>query len=129
MSEIREELMYTKDHEWITKPDEEGMCTIGVTDHAQTELGDIVYIEVDVEGETLERDAVFGTIEAVTTVSDLFIPIGCNVTEINHTLEDNPDLVNSDPYGEGWIVKVKTTPEDFDCGLLTPEQYKEEIGQ
>ena len=99
------DLKYTKDHEWI-KIDGD-VATVGITDFAQGELGDIVYVEVETEGETLDSHEVFGTIEAVKTVSDLFIPIAGEVVEFNAELESNPELINSDPYGKGWIIKVK----------------------
>jgi glycine cleavage system H protein len=127
MSEVREDLLYTKDHEWISKPDSDGNCLIGITDFAQNELGDIVYVEVDTEGDSLSKDDVFGTIEAVKTVSDLFIPVDCEVLEINEALEDNPELVNTDPYGDGWIVKVKFIGDDFEEGLLNGDDYSKTI--
>ena len=100
------DLKYSKEHEWV-KPLEDGTALVGITDFAQSELGDIVYVEVETEGETIEKDEVFGTIEAVKTVSDLFMPVDAEVLTFNEKLEDAPELVNSDPYGEGWIVKVK----------------------
>jgi glycine cleavage system H protein len=124
---IPADLKYTKDHEWI-KIDGD-IATIGVTDFAQKELGDIVFVEVDTEGETLGSGDVFGTVEAVKTVSDLFMPLAGTVDSFNESLEDSPEVVNQDPYGEGWMVKVK-----FDAGadmseLLSAEQYKEVIGE
>ena len=102
---IPEELKYTKDHEWIRIDGE--ILTIGITDFAQSELGDIVYVEVDTLDETLEAEAVFGTVEAVKTVSDLFLPVSGEIIELNEALEDAPEQVNEDPYGAGWMVKVK----------------------
>jgi len=116
-------LHYTKDHEWLRVEGEFGY--IGVTDFAQGELGDIVFIELETLGETLNKEEVFGTIEAVKTVSDLFMPVGGEVLEVNPALEDSPDLVNKDPYGEGWMIKIKISdPAEVD-GLLNPEQYQE----
>ena len=123
---IPQELKYTKDHEWIKISG--GEITVGITDFAQGELGDIVYVEVETVGESLDREAVFGTIEAVKTVSDLFMPISGEVTEVNAGLESNPENINSDPYGKGWIVKIKVQDESKLDALLTDAQYKEEIG-
>lgn len=119
---IPENLKYTKDHEWI-RP-EGDVAYVGVTDYAQGELGDVVFIEIETEGEELKREEVFGTIEAVKTVSDLFMPVGGTVVEINTVLEDEPEKVNKDPYGEGWLIKVKiSNPGELD-ELLDAEQYK-----
>lgn len=122
---IPEELKYTKDHEWV-KIDGD-TATIGITDFAQGELGDIVYIDIDSEGETLDAGEVFGSIEAVKTVSDLFMPVSGEVTEVNSALEDAPETVNSDPYGDGWIIKVKVSDLAED-ELLDAAAYKELIG-
>jgi glycine cleavage system H protein len=123
---VPDNLKYTKDHEWLRVDDDYGV--VGITDFAQGELGDIVFVEIETEGETLNKEEVFGTIEAVKTVSDLFMPVGGEVIELNPALEDNPDLVNKDPYGEGWMVKVKISdPSEID-GLLSPEEYKDLIG-
>lgn len=120
---VPENLKYTKDHEWVRVEGEEAF--VGVTDFAQGELGDIVFVEVETEGEELDKEEVFGTIEAVKTVSDMFMPISGEVLEFNEKLEDAPDLINSDCFGEGWIVKLKiTNPSDLE-ELLTAEQYKE----
>ncbi|PWH85658.1 glycine cleavage system protein GcvH [Brumimicrobium oceani] len=124
---IPENLKYTKDHEWCLV--EGDTVTIGVTDFAQSELGDIVFVEVETEGEELERDEVFGSIEAVKTVSDLFMPVSGEVVEFNEELEANPELVNSDPYGEGWMIKVKAADVADLEDLLTSEAYKELIGK
>jgi len=121
---IPQELKYTKDHEWVKI--EGDIATIGVTDFAQSELGDIVYVEVETVGETLEAEEVFGTVEAVKTVSDLFMPVSGEVTELNEKLADEPELVNSDPYGDGWMVKVKISGEL--PSLLSAEEYAELVG-
>jgi len=121
-----EELKYTKDHEWI-KVDGD-VVTIGITDFAQKELGDIVYVEVDTLDETLDQDEVFGTVEAVKTVSDLFLPVAGEIIEFNEALEDEPEKVNTDPYGDGWMVKVSVTDTTQLGDLLSVEAYKELIG-
>jgi len=102
--ELPKDLKYSKDHEWIKI--EDGVGTIGITSFAQSELGDIVFIDIDTEGESLEKEEVFGSVEAVKTVSDLFMPVNGKIIEYNSKLDDNPELINSDPYGDGWIVKV-----------------------
>src|SRR5690606_457959 len=107
---IPQGLKYTKDHEWVRI--EGDIATVGVTDFAQGELGDIVYVEVETVGETLDREEVFGTVEAVKTVSDLFLPLSGEIVEFNDSLESTPETVNSDPYGEGWMVKIKISNED-----------------
>ena len=123
---IPEDLKYTKDHEWIRV--EGNMATVGITDYAQNELGDIVYVDVETDGEVLAQEDVFGSIEAVKTVSDLFLPASGTVTEFNAVLDSAPELVNKDPYGEGWIIKVSLSkPEELDT-LLSPAQYREMIG-
>ncbi len=119
------ELKYTKDHEWVKIEGDE--ATIGITDFAQQELGDIVFVDIDTEGETLDAGEVFGSIEAVKTVSDLFLPVTGEIIEFNAKLEDEPELVNSDPYGEGWIIKVRIT-DDATEELLDAEAYKELVG-
>lgn len=120
---VPENLKFTKDHEWIRV--EGDAAFIGVTDFAQGELGDIVFIEVETEGETLDREEVFGTIEAVKTVSDMFMPLSGEVLEFNAELEDAPELINSDPYGKGWIIKVSVAEVSELEDLLTADQYKE----
>jgi glycine cleavage system H protein len=121
-----EELKYTKDHEWVRV--EGDILTIGITDFAQSELGDIVYVEVDTLDETLDAEEVFGTVEAVKTVSDLFLPIAGEIIEFNETLEDEPEKVNDDPYGAGWMIKLKCTGvADLDT-LMSAEDYKALIG-
>jgi glycine cleavage system H protein len=119
---VPENLLYTKDHEWLRI--EGDTAYAGVTDFAQGELGDIVFIEIETLGETLEKEEVFGTIEAVKTVSDMFMPVGGEILEVNTALEDTPDVVNKDPYGKGWMVKIKiANPEELN-DLLSPEKYK-----
>jgi glycine cleavage system H protein len=121
-----ENLKYTKDHEWVKV--EGDIAWVGITDFAQNELGDIVYIEVNTIGEALEQEETFGTIEAVKTVSDLFMPVSGEVIEFNQDLEPNPEIVNQDPYGNGWIVKVKITNKAEIDQLLDVEKYKELVG-
>ena len=122
---IPDNLKYTKDHEWLKIDGEEAL--IGITEFAQKELGDIVFIEVETEGESLDAGEAFGTIEAVKTVSDLFMPLAAEVLEFNEELESNPEIVNKDPYGEGWIIKIKITdPAGLD-ELLDADSYKELI--
>ena len=123
---IPSEFKYTKDHEWIKVEDD--IVTVGITDFAQGELGDIVYVEVEILGETLEVDEVFGTVEAVKTVSDLFLPVSGEIIEFNETLEDEPEKVNSDPYGEGWMVKIKMSDKSQLDDLLDADAYKAIIG-
>jgi glycine cleavage system H protein len=119
-------LRYTKEHEWIKAEGE--IALIGVTEHAQSELGDIVFVEVETVGETLEAGETFGTIEAVKTVSDLYLPVSGEILEFNETLNGAPEQINKDPYGEGWIVKVKmSNPAEFE-GLLDAAEYGELIG-
>jgi len=120
------DLKYTKDHEWIKI--EGDIATVGITEFAQGELGDIVYVEVETVDETLEREEVFGTVEAVKTVSDLFLPVSGEIIEFNESLEDEPEKVNTDPYGDGWMVKIKMTQPDQVKDLLDAETYKELIG-
>ena len=116
------DVKYTKDHEWLRV--EENEAYVGITHFAQSELGDIVFIDVDTEGESLEKEEVFGSVEAVKTVSDLFMPINGEVLEFNENLEDNPELINSDPYGDGWIIKISISDlTDLD-DLLTYESYQ-----
>ena len=123
---IPEDVRYTKDHEWIKIEGDHAL--VGITDYAQNELGDIVYVDVETDGETLAKEDVFGSIEAVKTVSDLFLPASGTVTEFNAALDSAPELVNKDPYGEGWIIKVALSdPAEVDT-LLTAAQYKELIG-
>mgnify|MGYP006076674063 FL=1 len=118
---VPEELKYTKDHEWVKI--EGDIATIGITDFAQGELGDIVYVEVETLDDTLEADAVFGTVEAVKTVSDLFMPLTGEVIAFNEALEDTPETVNEDPYGEGWMIKIKLTDPSAIKDLLDAADY------
>jgi len=123
---IPKELKYTKDHEWVKI--DGNIATIGVTDFAQGELGDIVYVEVETVGETMEREEVFGTVEAVKTVSDLFLPLAGEILEFNETLEDTPEKVNTDPYGDGWMVKMQISDENEISSLMSADEYKDLIG-
>jgi glycine cleavage system H protein len=123
---IPQDLKYTKDHEWIKV--EGDTATIGITDFAQGELGDIVYVEVETVDETLEREEVFGTVEAVNTVSDLYLPLSGEIIKFNESLEDEPEKVNSDPYGEGWMIKIKFSDESQLEDLLSADAYKEVLG-
>ena len=125
--ETKENLSYTKDHEWIKI--DGNTALVGITDFAQSELGDIVFIEVETIGEDLNKNEVFGTVEAVKTVSDLFIPVSGKVLEFNSALEDNPELVNESPYEEGWIVKMEISNLDEISDLLDSNAYKSLIGQ
>ena len=115
------ELKYTKDHEWVKL--EGDVATIGITEFAQGELGDIVYVEVDTEGDTLSAEEVFGSVEAVKTVSDLFLPVDGEVLELNPEINDAPELINEDPYGAGWIIKLKVSDVSQVEGLMTSEDY------
>ena len=121
------ELKYTKDHEWISL--EGDIATVGITDFAQRELGDIVYVEVETVGETLNADEVFGTVEAVKTVSDLFLPVSGEIIEFNESLEDTPEEVNLNPYSKGWMIKMKVSNIDDLSTLLNAQQYQELIGE
>ncbi|MGA9637973.1 glycine cleavage system protein GcvH [Flavobacterium sp.] len=123
---IPSNLKYTKDHEWVSL--EGDIATIGITHFAQKELGDIVYVEVETLDQVLEQDEVFGTVEAVKTVSDLFLPLAGEIIEFNDSLEDTPEAVNSDPYGAGWMIKVKVSNVAAYDALLSDEDYKQLIG-
>ncbi len=123
---IPETLKYTKDHEWVSI--EGNIATVGITDFAQGELGDIVYVEIETVEEQLEDEAVFGTVEAVKTVSDLFMPIAGTVVEMNEALEDTPELVNTDPYGAGWMIKIELEDETDTSKLLDATAYQQLIG-
>ena len=123
---IPAELQYTKDHEWV-KIDGD-IATVGITDFAQGELGDIVYVEVETLDETLEQEEVFGTVEAVKTVSDLFLPLSGEIVEFNEALEDEPEKVNTDPYGDGWMIKIKISDASQIEDLMSDEDYKALIG-
>ena len=125
MSEIPEDLLYTPEHEWIRV--DGNRAEVGITHHAQSELGDIVYIEVETLDENLAKDEVFGTVEAVKTVSDLFLPMSGKIIEFNEALDDNPELVNDSPYDEGWIIKVEISNMDEISQLLDSKSYSEII--
>jgi len=120
------ELKYTKDHEWIKVQGD--VVTVGITDFAQGELGDIVFVEIETEGETLNKEEVFGTIEAVKTVSDLFMPVSGEITTFNADLESDPEVVNNDAYGKGWMVKIKVSDPSELEDLMSAEDYKAHIG-
>ena len=120
---IPENLKYTKDHEWIRVEGNEAY--IGITDFAQSELGDVVFVEIETQGEHLDKEATFGTIEAVKTVSDIFMPVSGKVLEVNPKLEENPEVVNKDPYGDGWLIKISVDDASELDELLTPEKYEE----
>ena len=122
---IPENLKYTKDHEWISI--EGDVATVGITDFAQGELGDIVYVEIEKIGENFSKEEVFGTVEAVKTVSDLFMPLTGEIIDINEELNEKPELVNEDPYGQGWMIKIKVNSSDI-SDLLNFEQYKKLVG-
>ena len=122
-----EDVKYTKDHEWIRVSGNDAF--IGITDFAQGELGDIVFVDIGTRGDSLDKDAVFGTIEAVKTVSDLFMPVGGKVMEVNSKIDTNPELVNKDPYGDGWLIKITlSNPADLN-GLMSADEYKKMIGK
>jgi glycine cleavage system H protein len=123
---IPAELLYTREHEWVRL--EGDVATIGITDFAQGELGDIVFVEVDTEGDSLDAHAVFGTVEAVKTVSDLFMPCAGEVLEFNRAIEDNPALVNEDPYGAGWLIRVRVSAPEEVQSLLSADAYSAHIG-
>ena len=122
---VPEELQYTKSHEWVRN--EGDTATIGITDHAQEELGDIVYIELPEQGAAFEAGESFGTVESVKAVSDLYTPVGGEVVEVNEALEDSPEKINEDPYGEGWMVKLRISGEG--TGLLSPDEYQQVLEQ
>ena len=123
---IPSDLKYTKDHEWVRLDGE--IAIIGITDFAQGELGDIVFIDIDSEGDTLKKEEVFGSVEAVKTVSDLYVPLDCEIIEVNPLLDENPELVNEDPYQKGWMVKAKVTDLNSENDLLTADKYSELVG-
>lgn len=120
------ELRYTKDHEWIRL--DGNVATVGITDFAQRELGDIVYVDIDTVGKSLEAEAVFGTVEAVKTVSDLFLPVSGKILEVNPNLNNQPELVNTDPYGEGWMMKLEVSNTADVDALMTAEAYQQLVG-
>ena len=120
------ELVYTKEHEWVRVEDD--VAVVGITDFAQGELGDVVYVEIESVDTEIDSDTVFGTVEAVKTVSELFAPVAGTIIEVNEQLEANPELVNSDPYGEGWMVKIRMTDPSATAGLMTSDAYQEMVG-
>jgi len=124
--DVKENLKYTKDHEWVSV--EGNIATVGITDFAQSELGDIVYVEVDTLDETLNKDEVFGTVEAVKTVSDLFLPMSGKIVEFNESLSDAPESINESPYEQGWIIKVEVSNPDEINDLLNSDDYSALIG-
>ena len=123
---IPAELKYTKDHEWVSVDGD--IATVGITDFAQGELGDVVYVEIETEGDELDEGEVFGTVEAVKTVSDLFMPVSGEVVEVNEKIESEPEVVNDDPYGEGWMIKVKLSDAAQLDSLLDASAYENEVG-
>lgn len=123
---IPADLKYTQEHEWV-RDNGDGTVTVGITDFAQGELGDIVFVELESEGFEFDKDEVFGTVEAVKTVSELFAPVGGEITEINEELEDDPEIVNNDPYNKGWMVKIKITDSSQLDNLLSAEEYQQVI--
>ncbi|MBN1767090.1 MAG: glycine cleavage system protein GcvH [Prolixibacteraceae bacterium] len=124
---IPDNLKYTKEHEWVKV--EGDIAIVGITDYAQTELGDIVFVEIETEGETLEQDETFGTVEAVKTVSDLFMPVDGEIIEKNEALDDEPEFVNKDPYGKGWMIKIKMSDVSQLNTLLDAAEYKDIIDE
>lgn len=121
-----DELKYTKDHEWVRV--EGNTATVGITEFAQGELGDIVYVEIETEGETLDREAVFGTVEAVKTVSDLFMPLAGKIVSLNDKLASNPEAVNKDPYGDGWMIKIEVSNQSELGELMSSADYRKLVG-
>ncbi len=122
-----DDLKYTKEHEWV-RDNGDGTVTVGITDFAQSELGDIVFVELEPEGSEFDQDEVFGTVEAVKTVSELFSPVSGEISEINELLEDDPELVNNDPYGKGWMVKINLSDASELDSLLSLDEYKDLVG-
>ena len=124
MSNIPENLKYTKDHEWI-RHESEGTFLVGITDHAQDSLGDVTFVELPAIGDSFEEGATFGVVESVKAASDLYFPLSGEIAEVNDILVDSPEKVNEDPYGDGWMVRIRPTDSSESGGLLSPEQYKE----
>lgn len=129
MSDIPSDLRYTEEHEYLKPTDEDGVFLVGVTDYAQGELGDVVFLELPAVGDSFEKGAVFGTIEAVKAVSDLYAPVTGEVVEVNSALEDDPALVNADPYGEGWMLRVRVSDSSEMADLLDSEGYRDLLGE
>ncbi len=128
MAEIPSDLLYSEEHEYLRSADEDGVYYVGVTDYAQGELGDVVFVELPGPGDAFARMDVFGTVEAVKAVSDLFMPVGGEVVEINEALDSDPSLVNSDPYGDGWMIKIRVADESELDSLLDGSAYEDHIG-
>jgi glycine cleavage system H protein len=128
MSNVPEELLYSEDHEWVAYDEESGVATVGITDYAQGELGDVVFLELPDVGVKTKRKVSCGTIEAVKAVAELYAPLSGEVVEVNHELEDHPEIVNQDPYGEGWMVKIRLSAPDEVDGLLDSSEYQAHIG-
>lgn len=128
MSNVPEELLYSEDHEWVAYDEESGVATVGITDYAQGELGDVVFLELPDVGVKTKRKVTCGTIEAVKAVAELYAPLSGEVVEVNHELEDHPEIVNQDPYGEGWMLKIRLTAPDEVDGLLDSSEYQAHIG-
>ena len=124
MSNIPENLKYTKDHEWI-RHEADGTCLVGITDHAQDSLGDVTFVELPAIGESFEEGATFGVVESVKAASDLYFPLSGEITEVNEILVDSPEKVNEDPYGDGWMVRIRPADSSEPGGLLSSDQYKE----
>lgn len=129
MSDVPSDLRYTEDHEYLRATDEDGVYLVGITDYAQGELGDVVFLELPSEGDTFEGKASFGTIEAVKAVSDLYCPVDGEIVEVNGDLEDDPALVNRDPYGEGWMVRLRVSDPDQVASLMDADQYRRHLGE
>jgi len=129
MSDIPSGLLYTPEHEYLRKTDEEGVYTVGITDYAQGELGDVVFIELPAAGDEFEKNESFGTIEAVKAVSDLYCPVKAEVVETNTGLDDDPSLVNSEPYGGGWMISIRVADEAELAGLMDQDAYAEHVGE
>ena len=129
MSDVPNDLRYTEDHEYLRATDKDGVYLVGITDYAQGELGDVVFLELPSEGDSFEGKASFGTIEAVKAVSDLYCPVDGEIVEVNGDLEDDPALVNRDPYGEGWMVRLRVSDPDQVAALLDADQYRRHLGE
>lgn len=129
MSDTPQGLRYTEEHEYLKKTDEDGVFLVGITDYAQGELGDVVFVELPSPGDTFDRLETFGTIEAVKAVSDLYVPVKGEVVEVNEALDDDPSLVNSDPYGEGWMIRLRAAAADDVESLLDADEYARHIGE
>ena len=129
MSEIPKVLRYTEEHEWVREEETDGVVSVGITDYAQGELGDVVFVELPAAGDTFDRMEVFGTIEAVKAVSELYCPLSGEIVAVNEALDEDPASVNTDPYGEGWMIQIKLSDVSQTDELLTAEEYQEHIGE